>query len=559
MEVHDLVQGEEAWEVFRLTHFGASEAAAMLGISKKVKRTELLHMKMTGTVKEFSDWVQKNILDYGHQVEAMARPLVEELIGEALYPVTCSDGALSASCDGLTMSERVAFEHKQWNEELAASVAAGVLPEEHQPQCQQIMMVTGAEKVIFVVSDGTRENFVWMEVFPDPDWQKRIRAGWEQFAKDMAEYVPQVAQPEAVGRAPESLPALRIEVTGMVTASNLEQFKEHALAAFGRISRELTTDQHFADAEKTVKWCKEIEERLAAAKQHALSQTESIDALFRMIDEVSAEARATRLELDRLVEARKKQIRIDIQNEGTQALAKHIESLNARLGKPYMPAIAADFVGVMKGKKTVSSLRDAVDTELARAKIAANEVADRIQTNLTTLREQAKDHAFLFADAAQLALKPVEDCADIIKWRIQEHKDAEEKKLAAQREQIAAEERAKAEAKVREEQTAAAKAAQPAVTYPPLTAERAGLPMHAEKPAPAANVVVLNPSMPPTLRLGQIGERLGFTLTAEFLTSLGFPPAATDKSAKLYHESDFPRICAALVSHIGQVQQRLAA
>jgi predicted phage-related endonuclease len=77
----------------------------MLGISTLVTRTELLHMKATGTAQEFSDWVQKNILDYGHQVEALARPLVEELIGEDLYPVTCSDGRLSASCDGLTMAK----------------------------------------------------------------------------------------------------------------------------------------------------------------------------------------------------------------------------------------------------------------------------------------------------------------------------------------------------------------------------------------------------------------------------------------------------------------------
>jgi predicted phage-related endonuclease len=85
-------RARDEWAQFRLTKFGASEAAAMLGISTKAKRTELLHMKHTGTPKEFSDWVQKNILDYGHEVEALARPIIEELIGEDLYPVTCSTG-----------------------------------------------------------------------------------------------------------------------------------------------------------------------------------------------------------------------------------------------------------------------------------------------------------------------------------------------------------------------------------------------------------------------------------------------------------------------------------
>jgi hypothetical protein len=39
-------------------------------------------------------------------------------------------------------------------------------------------------------------------------------------------------------------------------------------------------------------------------------------------------------------------------------------------------------------------------------------------------------------------------------------------------------------------------------------------------------------------------------LTADGLASLGFTHAATDKAAKLYHESSFPQICAALVRHI---------
>ena len=91
MKIHELVQGSDEWAAFRLAHHGASEAAAMLGLSKKTTRSELLHMKHTGTPKEFSDWVQKNILDYGHEVEAMARPIIEELIGEDLYPVTCSN------------------------------------------------------------------------------------------------------------------------------------------------------------------------------------------------------------------------------------------------------------------------------------------------------------------------------------------------------------------------------------------------------------------------------------------------------------------------------------
>jgi predicted phage-related endonuclease len=555
VQTHDLVQGSPEWDTFRLNHFGASEAAAMLGISTRVKRSELLHMKHTGNAKEFSDWVQKNILDYGHEVEALARPLVEQMIGEDLYPVTCSNGGrLSASCDGLTMGEDIAFEHKQWNAELAASVASGILPEEYMPQCQQILLVTGARRLIFVVSDGTRSNMAFLWVTPDLGWHERLAAGWAQFQKDLESYVPPDVPVEAVGRTPETLPALRIEVTGMVTASNLTQFKEHALAVFGGINRTLKTDQDFADAEKTVKWCGDIEERLKAAKAHALSQTETIDALFRAIDDITDVARSTRLELDKLVKARKEQVRSEILKEGVDALHAHIASLNERIGRPYMPLIPADFVSAMRGKKTVASLRDAVATTLANAKIEANALADRIDVNLKALIEQSEGYSFLFPDIPQLVRKAPEDCRAVVTARISEHKVAEQRRLDAERDRIAEEERQKAEARIRAEQQAAATTQvvqQKEVTIP---FSPVNMPLHAAAQVSHAPAQARTP----TLRLGQISERLGFVVTADFLGTLGFPPAATDKSAKLFHEADFPRICNAIAQHALAVGRRVA-
>ena len=87
MKTHNLVQGSQEWHEFRSNHFGSSEAAAMLGLSKQLSRNDLLLYKKTGKSKEYSDWVQANILDYGHEVEAMARELLESELGDELYPV----------------------------------------------------------------------------------------------------------------------------------------------------------------------------------------------------------------------------------------------------------------------------------------------------------------------------------------------------------------------------------------------------------------------------------------------------------------------------------------
>ena len=60
---------------------------------------------------------------------------------------------------------------------------------------------------------------------------------------------------------------------------------------------------------------------------------------------------------------------------------------------------------------------------------------------------------------------------------------------------------------------------------------------------------------------GQVSaaQSLGFSLTGDFLKTLGFEPAARDKSALLFHEASFSLICAALVNHIEAVQSQRAA
>ncbi|WP_032655536.1 YqaJ viral recombinase family protein, partial [Pseudomonas syringae] len=444
MKTHKVTQGSAEWHALRSNYRTASEAPVMMGASKQMKRTELLHAKKTGLDRDISWWVQKYLFDKGHEAEALARPILEGRIGEDLFPVVGTEGDLLASLDGCTMMGEIVFEHKMWNEQLAADVRAGDLDAHYYWQLEQQLLVSGAEKVIFVCSDGTEDNFVSMEYFPVKGRAAKLVAGWKQFEVDLEAYEPTEAVVEAVGKTPDALPALRIEVTGMVTASNLEQFKAHSLAVFSAINTDLQTDQHFADAEKTVKWCGEVEERLEAAKQHALSQTETIDALFRTIDEISEQARRKRLELDKLVKARKVAIREEIVLKAKAALRDHLDKINTTFGgKVRLPEIPADFAGAIKGKKNIASLRDAADSELARAKIEASQIGDGIRANLESLRSLAVDHAFLFNDAQQIVLKNNDDLVALIKVRINEHKPAEEAKELAQRERIRAEETAK--------------------------------------------------------------------------------------------------------------------
>ncbi|VVP23271.1 hypothetical protein PS896_03954 [Pseudomonas fluorescens] len=435
MKIHNVAQGSAEWHALRAQHFTASEAPAMMGASKYQTRTDLLTMKKTGITPEVTQ-AQQYIFDKGHATEALARPLVEVMIGEELYPVVGTDGNLLASMDGATMLGETLFEHKLWNESLVAQVKAGELDPHYYWQLEQQLLVSGAERVIFVCSDGTAENFVHMEYRPVAGRAAQLVEGWKQFEADLANFEMAEAPSIVVGKAPDELPALRIELTGTVTASNLKVFEDSALAVIDSVKTTLQTDQDFADAKKAVKWCGDVEEAVAVAKKQALSQTQSIDELFSSLDRISAHARETRLKVDKLVKAQELLVKTNIKQKAEQSLTDHVAAINKTLGRVSLPTVAADFAGAMKNKRTIASLQDAVDTELARAKIAASQTADAIRINLASLAELAVDHVFLFSDVQQLVMKANDDLVALIKVRISEHQKTEEQKAEAQREQI---------------------------------------------------------------------------------------------------------------------------
>ncbi|NMY23502.1 YqaJ viral recombinase family protein [Pseudomonas sp. WS 5410] len=433
MKIHNVAQGSAEWHALRAQHFTASEAPAMMGASKYQTRTELLTLKKTGIAPDVTP-SQQFIFDKGHATEALARPLVEVMIGEELYPVVGTEGNLLASLDGATELGETLFEHKLWNESLVAQVKAEDLAPHYYWQLEQQLLVSGAERVIFVCSDGTAENFVSMEYRPVAGRAEQLIEGWKQFEADLAEHTPHAAVVEVVAAVIETLPTLSVQLEGAVKSSNLPAFQSTVMARIQAINTDLQTDQHFADAEEMVKFCDKAEKNIDLVKANALAQTASIDELFKTLDTIQEELRKKRLMLDKLVKARKVSIREDIAMDAAKALQVHIDRINASLGgKARMPAVPADFAGAIKGKKTIASLRDAADSELARAKIAASQIGDSIRNNLASLDELAADYMFLFNDVQQLVMKASDDLVALIKVRISEHQKAEQQKADAKR------------------------------------------------------------------------------------------------------------------------------
>ena len=490
MKIHDLQQGSPEWLAYRAQHFNASDAPAMMGCSPYKTRAQLLREMHTGVAPEVDIGTQKRF-DNGHRAEALARPLAEEFIGAELYPVTGSEGKLSASFDGLTLDERIGFEHKAMNDDLRACIvdeedSGAALPLHHRVQMEQQLLVSGAERILFMTSAWTpdgdliEERHCWY--YSDPALRDQIIAGWKQFERDLAEYVPPAsADPAPVGKAPETLPALRIEVTGAVTASNLAEFRETALAAIRSVNRTLKTDQDFADAERAVKWCSDVESRLKTAKDHALSQTASIDALFKALDDIGAEARTVRLDLDRLLTRRKTEVKEEAVAAARRALEQHVAAINAEIAPLRLPPVPADFAGAIRGLRSVANMDDKLQALLASAKVACDALARGIRANVAAFKEHAAGFEFLFVDLGQIVHKAPDDFAATLHARIAAHKEAEaarERQRAeaeAQRlaKQKAEDERVAELARQREVDAAAAAVAAAAVAHVTATVEKA--------------------------------------------------------------------------------------
>lgn len=588
MQTHDFIQGSPEWLAQRLNTYNASDAPAMLGCSPYETRSQLIARLATGIVPEVDAATQRRF-DDGHRFEELARPLAVEIIGEDLYPISGSedfglDKPLAASLDGSTITDEIVWEHKSLNDELRAvlpeqivgevfvgSVAIGVkLPKLYRVQMEQQLMVSGAGKVLFTASKWNADDTLvearhcWYQ--SDLALRAEILGGWKQLAEDVKAYVPPAASAleKIVAEPVEALPAPVVRVAGQITLEdNFKAFEERLREFLAtKLIREPKTDEDFVNLDSQIKAMKSARESLKAAESQMLAQVQPVDQAKKTKDMLDTLLQQNVSMAEKIMTAEKERRKGEIVAVGVKGLADHIAALNERLGKPYMPAIPADFGGAVKGLKSMSSMEDKVTTELARAKIAANEIADRLQKNLDYLREHAAEFKQLFPDTETIIGKAPDDLQALVQNRITQHK-AEE---AAKEERIRKEEQDRIAKQQADEAIAAAAQAKPT-----------GI-TQAGSPAPAAQVaaqVAVQPlaSTPVVhqkpdavidngarIKLGEINSRIApLSITADGLAELGFTHVATDKAAKLYRESDWPAICEALIQHINTVSDQVTA
>jgi predicted phage-related endonuclease len=619
---HDnLEPGSPQWLEHRAKYRNASDAPSVMGADPHRSRNDYLLARHRGFHPDVSNFKQ-GILDSGHRIEALARPLPEKIIGEELYARVYTRGILGASLDGCTFDGSTNWECKRLNEELRQALPhsgpntvdlndAADLPLRFRIQMEQQLLVRGAERCLFTAAheEGgqiTDARHCWYE--SDPQLRERLLAEWNQLEEDEENYTPPEvidAKPIVVLR-PDQLPAIRTEVKGaLVLESNIKEWEEAALAYIKDVTdHELKTDEDFANADAAAKWCDTSKEQLLGVRANLLSATGDVNIAIGTLDRVMKALDDGRIAFEKAIRTRKETRKTEMADEARQKLLAVIAKCDADLAtmlpegtKPLMPEIQhkkieANFGKCFVNKRSFKNMQDALDQELARATIAATTLRDLFRANYLMLQEEAKGHGTLFPDWRTLIYTDTELLRPLVKQRIADHV-AEQQRI--QREADEKRQREDAERLAREQATAAAPAPAPApqeraqtVNVEVLDGPRgeaaprpiyrgsdvvdvgaryaetrnADMPVgmgHASHIGPvdgARRAVPVRgvPNAEPTLRMGEINQRLGVVITTALLVRLGLPPAFQKGTDVRWHEQDFPFICDALIRHVAAVR-----
>lgn len=433
MQICSIKQGTEAWKKLRLKKFTASEAAAMMGCGW-ISRDELLFQKKTGIEPEIGEQAQKRFSD-GHAAEAKAGPIIEEMLGTELYPAVATHDEhdwMLASFDGIDMLETVVFEHKLWSEGLAESVRNKNLPQKYYWQLEQQLLVSGAEKAVFVVSDGTKDNMEHMNYYPVPGRSEELIAGWKQFMDDLEGYEVKESQNLPSATIISALPDVTYQRNGLTINSDLGSVKQQAAILIDRAKTPMITDQDFADGKSLVDVFSKAEKVLKAVADRVIAEVSDINQFRSDLLGLAEQVRQARLDTDKRVKAEMAKRKSDIQGAAKRELDEYIFGLELSINELQIPRIDNGIIAATKGKRTLDSFQGAANDAVAKAKIAYRSLHDIAQKNLGVLSAVDNSYRMLFADIQQIAFKEPSDFKNLIQARISEYKDQQEQARRAE-------------------------------------------------------------------------------------------------------------------------------
>ena len=183
-----LEQGTPEWHEWRKTVRGASEAMAVLGVSKFMPHNmrELAEVKLG-----IRSVYYNNAMRDGNKYEERARELASAEFFLDFQPECFQLGNLGASLDGIYLA--VIIEIK------VSALPLDELVAYYMPQIQQQLLVSNAQVAHMVAYRKETDTIeVSMGIYPDKELQRKIVEAWDEFDTFLANYKPQEVNPLAM-------------------------------------------------------------------------------------------------------------------------------------------------------------------------------------------------------------------------------------------------------------------------------------------------------------------------------------------------------------------------
>jgi len=183
------LQGSESWLQFRRDRIGASDAAAVLGVSPWMTRLQLFSSKIEGTSTPSNPAMQR-----GTRLEPKARDFVNQIMKSNYQPALIQSlkyPGLIASLDGYWEKEDGTIHILEIKVPGIAShtlALEGTIPENYIPQLDHQLLVSGLDSVIYFSFDG--ENGTFLKHSRDEKRISELLAVELKFLSDLNEFRP---------------------------------------------------------------------------------------------------------------------------------------------------------------------------------------------------------------------------------------------------------------------------------------------------------------------------------------------------------------------------------
>jgi hypothetical protein len=212
---------------------------------------------------------------------------------------------------------------------------------------------------------------------------------------------------------------LVLKITGAVEQSNLAEFEKQALAVISSINTVLETDEQFAEAEANVKFCQQIEIRIATARSTALASTEAIAKLIATTERLEAKFRETRLSLNSKVKTEKERRKNEIINAGRNRMQGMLINSPVKHCFVFNHAV---FTEASKGKRNLAKIQEAVDELIEAEELRLANMEADFADNMAMIEQSETEWPGLFPDKQNLALSAKETVLALIQGRVADHR-----------------------------------------------------------------------------------------------------------------------------------------